>query len=279
VDWLFRDYLYLVPIGLVSLLVIFRKLNRDLLVLLVELLVWFALWLGVYIPWIFTQEYYLLPLAISAALICGIFFSLSLQLLRNSSPLRFLAVGGLVLSGLLLVLTFPSQIGNGRLQLAMDRANAKMLAYVVEQIPQDSAVWININPPNEYVAEFTTWVNQLSNRPDLRVDYFHSQDLAEVLSRGAEVWIVSPFMENQFYPSVRMGMSELPAREWNASLEKYLAGRGLVVSEVRESFQSSNLDPLRFFCPLVRPFSYCKVPNAPLDRRTFAYGWKIIRVP
>ena len=107
----------------------------------------------------------------------------------------------------------------------------------------------------------------------------HVTHLAEALSQSADVWIVSPFMENQFYPSVRVGMSELPTREWNASLENYLAGRGQVINEVRESFRSSNLDSLRFFCPLAKSFSYCKVPDAPLDRRTFAYGWKIIRVP
>jgi hypothetical protein len=86
-------------------------------------------------------------------------------------------------------------------------------------------------------------------------------------------------MENLFYPSVRIGMSELPARDWNSSLDQYLAGRGQTLDEIRQSFPSSNFDPLRIFCPLARSFSYCKVPNAPLDRRVFAYGWRILRVP
>lgn len=277
--WLRRDYLHLLPVGLVALLAVFQKPNRAKLILILECLGWLALWMGIFLPWRYFPEYYLYPAALSAALMCGAFFALALTLLSAGPIRRFLAWAGLGLSGLLLLLTLPSQVANGRLQLAFDRANAKMLAYVVEQAPQGSTVWININPPNEYVAEFKTWVNQLNNRPDLQVDYFHSQDLADALSQSAEVWIVSPFMENQFYPSVRVGMSELPTREWNASLEKYLTGQGELVGEVRESFRSSDLDTLRLFCPLARSFSFCKVPNAPLDRRTFAYGWKIIRVP
>ena len=165
------------------------------------------------------------------------------------------------------------------MQLAMDRANADMLAYVVKHASRGSTVWININPPNEYVSQFSTWVTQIENRSDLQVDDFNSQDLSAAQSGGKEVWIVSPFMENQFYPSVRVGMSELPTRQWNEALDQYLAGRGETVEEIRQSFTSSNFDPLRVFCPLARSLSYCKVPDAPLDRRTFAYGWRIIRLP
>jgi hypothetical protein len=271
VDWLLRDYLYLVPIGVISLLVVLRKSNRDSLPLLVEGLAWFALWLGVYIPWAFTQEYYLFPLALGSAVLCGLFFSLTLELLQSTPLARFLAWAGLVLSVLLLLLTLPSQITNARLQLAIDRANADMLTYVVKHAHPGSTVWMNINPPNEYVSEFIIWVNQLEDRPDLKVDYFQSQSLAEAQAQGGEVWIVSPFMENQFYPSVRVGMSE--------TLDQYLAGRGETLDEIRQSFPSSNFDPLRSFCPLARSIAYCKVPNAPLDRRVFAYGWRVIRIP
>ncbi len=194
-------------------------------------------------------------------------------------PGKNLAVAALILSGLLLTLTLPSQVSNGRLQLATDRANADMLAFVVQHVPQGSTVWININPPNEYVGEFTLWVTQLENRPDLRVDYFHSQSLAEAQLRGGAVWIVSPYMENLFYPSVRVGMTELPTRQWNEALDQYMAGHGSLIRLIRQSFTSSNLDPLRFFCPLARSLSYCKVPDAPLDHRVFAYGWKIYSLP
>jgi hypothetical protein len=278
-DWLLRDYLYLVPIGVTSLFVILRKSQRDFLPFLVEGLAWCALWLGVYIPWVYTQEYYLFPLALGAALLCGLFFSLNLELLQRATPMRFVAWGGLVLSGLLLLLTLPNQVTNGRLQLATDRANADMLAFVVKHAPQGSTVWININPPNEYVSEFSIWVTQLENRPDLNVDYFHSQSLAAAQAQDGEVWIVSPFMENLFYPSVRVGMTELPTRQWNETLDQYLAGRGEQVGLVRQSFTSSNLDALRLFCPLARTFSYCNVPHVPLDQRVFAYGWKIYRLP
>lgn len=278
-SWIRRDYLYLLPIGLASTLVIFRKPNRDRLPLLLECLVWLALFAAVDILWKYIPEYYLLPIALIAALVCGVLFSLVLNLLHGAPFGRVLAWSALGLSGLLLLLTLPNQITNARLQLATDRANADMLALVVKQAPQGSTVWININPPNEYVSEFSVWVTQVEHRPDLRVDYFHSQGLAEAQALGGEVWIVSPFMENLVYPSVRVGMTELPTRQWNETLTQYLAGRGEQVSLVRQSFPSANLDPLRFFCPFARSLSYCKVPDAPLDRRIFAYGWKIYRLP
>ncbi len=277
--WLRRDYLYLLPVGLVALLVIFRKDNQAKLFQVMEPLGWFILWTGVYIPWHYYPEYYLLPAALAAAMLCGIVFALVRPLLAKGGSRRLPAWAALGLSGVLLLLTLPGQISNARLQLATDRANADMLDEIVDRAPRGSAVWMNIQTPNEYVAEFTLWVTQVENRPDLQVDYFHFQDLNAALAQGREVWIVSPFMENQFYPSVRVGMSELPTREWNASLDQYLAGRGEPVDEIRQSFQSSNFDPLRFFCPLTRSLSFCKVPNAPLDQRVFAYGWKILRVP
>jgi len=278
-SWMRRDYLYLLPIGLASILVVFRKHNRTWLLLLLECLLWLAIWLSIDILWKYLPEYYLLPIALIAALVCGIFFSLIVSLLHGPLIGRILAWGAYGISGLLLLLTLPNQVTNGRLQLAMDRANAEMLAYVVQHAPRGSTVWIDINPPNEYATEFSTWVTQLDGRPDLQVDYFHSQDLAKTQTGSQEVWIVSPFMENQFYPSVRVGMSELPTRQWNKTLDQYLAGRGELVSLFRQSFPSSNLDPLRFFCPFARSLSYCKVPDAPLDRRVFAYGWKIYRLP
>jgi len=278
-SWLRRDYLYLLPITLMSVPVLFRKTGRDRLLLLLECFVWLGLWTMVYLPAGYMPEYYLLPAAAIAALMCGICFSAAIEALHGTFFTRSLAWCALGLSTLLLLITIPSQVANARMQLAIDRANADMLAYVVKHAAQESTLWININPPNEYVTEFFLWVNLLQNRPDIRVDYFHSQNLAAAQAQGREVWIVSPYMENQFYPSVRVGMTELPARQWNEVLDQYLAGRGMMVNEPRQSFRSSNLDPLRFFCPLARSLSYCQVPDAPLDQRVFAYGWRIIRVP
>jgi hypothetical protein len=278
-SWFRRDYLYLFPIGLASLFIIFRKSDRTRLPLLLEGLVWLALWLAVFLPWMYIPEYYLLPAALIAALLCGGLFSLVENWLHGPSFGRILAWSAFGLSGVLLLLTLPSQIANGRMQLAMDKANAEMLAYIIKHAPQGGTVWININPPNEYVSQFSIMVTQLDGRHDLQVDYFHSQDVVETQVQSPEVWIVSPFMENLFYPSVRVGMTELPARQWNAALDQYLAGRGVTLDEIRQSFTSSNLDPLRFFCPLTRSLSFCKVPDAPLDRRVFAYGWRIIHLP
>jgi hypothetical protein len=278
-DWMLRDYLFLVPMGMVALIALFRKANRDKLFLLLEFLVWMGLWIGVYIPWIYIPEYYLLPAALITALICALFVSVDLELATWNSPIRYLALVGLVLSGILFVATLPSQVSNGRLQLAIDRANNDMLTYVVKHAPEGGTVWINIQTPNEYVEEITLWVTQIMGRPDLQVDYFHFQDLTQVQENTGKAWIVSPFVNNLSYPSVRMGIMELPSREWNSSLDDYLENRGELLTEIKQSFHSSNFDPIRSFCPLTPSLSYCLVPNAPLDNRILDYGWRIISIP
>jgi hypothetical protein len=161
----------------------------------------------------------------------------------------------------------------------IDRSNAEMLAFIVKNAPQRSTIWINIQEPNEYVTEFILWVNQVSDRPDLQVDYFHGQDLITAEAKGQEIWIVSPNIENQFYPSVRMGVYENNSKTWNQILEIYLNGKGEQIDGIHYSFQILIFDPIRFFCPLMDLPSYCQVSINPLDDRIFSYGWTIDRLP
>lgn len=215
-------------------------------------------------------------------MLCGQLFSLNWELLRSKGALRF-AAGFSIAGSLVLLLAFlPSLVTNARSQLAMDRANAQMLDYLVANAAPDSMVWVNIQTPNEYYERIQTWVQVLKGRPDLEVNFFQFEDLAAAHQDHSEVWIVSPYVENQFYPSVRMGVFEHIARPWNESLLAYLEQQGQEVQpeqDYRQSFRSANVDPLRFFCPLTPELGYCDVPNAPVDRRVFAYGWLIFRLP
>jgi hypothetical protein len=279
VHWMLRGYLYMVPLGLGALVALFKKSNRAYLPLLLECAYWVFLWAAVYIPWMYIPEFYLLPVAMISAILCGVLLYLNTSQLRAKNVERIIALVSLSVSALLFAFTIPTLVTNARLQIVIDRSNAEMLAFIVKNAPQRSTIWINIQEPNEYVTEFILWVNQVSDRPDLQVDYFHGQDLITAEAKGQEIWIVSPNIENQFYPSVRMGVYENNSKTWNQILEIYLNGKGEQIDGIHYSFQILIFDPIRFFCPLMDLPSYCQVSINPLDDRIFSYGWTIDRLP
>ncbi len=278
-DWMIRDYLYLLPLCLGALVALFKKSNQAVVPLLVECGCWILIWAAVYIPWLYIPEYYLFPVALIAAILCGLLVSLNLTLLQARQVERIIAWASLGVSALLFAITLPNLVTNARLQMTLDRANAEMLKYVVDYAPQGSTVLINIQQSNEYVTEFTLWVNQISNRPDIKVDTFHDQDLATAEAGNQAIWIISPHLENQFYPSVRMGIYQNTSTAWNQDLATHLNGKGEQIEDIRYSFPIFIFDPMRFFCPLTPSLSYCQVPNAPLDHRELSYGWSIERLP
>lgn len=279
IDWMIRDYLYLLPLGLGALVALLKKSNRSVIPLLLECGCWAVIWTAVFIPWMYIPEYYLLPIAVIFAISCGLLLSLNTSLLRGKRVERIIALVCLSMSILLFCLTIPNQVTNSRLQIAIDNVNAEMLEHIVKNAPQRSTVLINIQEPNEYVAEFALWVNQIDARPDLQVDYFHGQDLTTTKTGGQETRIVSPYLENQFYPSVRLGVYENTSEEWNQNLDSSLSGQDIQLDTIQYSFQLLNIDPMRFFCPLTDSISYCQVPSNPIDTRILTYGWKIVRIP
>ena len=278
-DWMIRDYLYLFPLGLSALVALTKKSNRSVIPLLMECGCWAVIWAAVYIPWVYIPEYYFLPIAVIATILFGLLLTLNTSLLRGKRVEQIIALVCLSISILLFCLTIPNQVTNSRLQIAIDLVNAEMLEHIVKNTPQGSTVWINIQEPNEYVTEFTLWVNQIYNRPDLHVDYIHGQDLTTIKTSSQETWIVSPYLENQFYPSVRLGVYENTSKAWNQNLDSSLSGQEIQLDEIHYSFQLFIIDPLRFFCPLTDSISYCQVPSNPIDTRILTYGWKIIHIP
>jgi 4-amino-4-deoxy-L-arabinose transferase-like glycosyltransferase len=279
IDWMIRDYLYLFPLGLGAIVALLKKSNRFVIPLLMECGCWAVIWVAVYIPWMYIPEYYFLPIALIFAILCGLFLSLNLSLLPAKRIERIIGLTCICLSVLLFAITIPNQVTNARLQIVVDRANAEMLTYIVDRAPQRSTIWINIQEPNEYVTEIALWVNQIDARPDLQVDYIHGQYLPTTKTGGQETWIVSPYLENQFYPSVRLGVYENTSKVWNQTLETYLNGKGRQINDIRYSIHLLIFDPMRFFCPLIDSLSYCQVPSNPLDTRVLTYGWKIVAIP
>jgi hypothetical protein len=179
------------------------------------------------------------------------------------------------LAVILFLLTIPSHVTKAKAQLAIDASNDEMLTYVLDNAPQGGVVLINIQDPNEYVGHFITLVDVVGDRPDLQVEHFQFQDSASKGWNDEFITIVSPIVEKQFYPSMRMGVFEMPSRTWNQSLLEYMTDRGELQSQVRHQFRSALIDTPRAICFLIPSLKYCKVPHSPIDDRVYAYGWDI----
>ncbi len=215
-DWLLRDYLYLGVLGVAALAATAARRAWVEVGLLVDCLIWMGVWLAVYLPWQFTPEYYLLPLAMGAAGFGAVSIGILVRLARQASTLpRLVAWPTLAVALLFFATTLPNNLTNARVQLAVDRANGELLAYATGRLPIGSLLVINIQEPNEYVTHFPTWVQQLLGRPDITVDTFRGEDPVPAGGADRPVFIASPVVENQFYPSVRLGVYESTARAWS----------------------------------------------------------------
>ena len=278
VDWLNRDFLYLAPPTALVLLR-FRRF-RPRLGQALPWAIWMGLWVVVYIPWVFTPEYYLLPAAVGAALLGALLLSANLEILHAERGLwRPAAAAALGLGGLLLLLTLPNNYTNGRLQLAIDSANAEMLEHVLGEAPQGAVVLFNLQDADaEYATTFPVFVNELGGRDDLTVRRFAAQDPAAEGWDGRAVELILPVFENQFTPSVRVGVFAHDAAAWNENARPYMGDSAREIYRAVRQFTLFNIDSARLFCPLVPAISYCAVPYAPLDRRVLEYGWAIYRL-
>jgi hypothetical protein len=83
-DLLLRDYLYLIPLALIPILwwLIRRDIRR--IHLIMDSGIWMLAWAAIYIPWQFTQEYYLLPFALGAAIFAALLLEGDLAILPYS---------------------------------------------------------------------------------------------------------------------------------------------------------------------------------------------------
>jgi len=276
VDLLSRDYLYLIPLSILPLMWAIQRRRIPNLEKIFDTSLWMFAWIVIYIPWIFTQEYYLLPFALGAAHLGSILLNWNVNILRDARfTWRIPLAIPLTVAIILLLITIPSQITKARAQLAIDASNDEMLTHVLENAPRNSVVLINIQDPNEYVGHFTTLVKVIGGRSDLVVDYFQYQDILAEGWEGKPITIVSPIVENQFYPSMRMGVFEMPSRTWHQSLLEYLGDRGELASQIRNSFQSALIDTPRAICFVFQSPKVCQKPHTPIDNRVFAYGWDI----
>lgn len=275
-DILSRDYVFLAPLAIIAF-VNLLDWDKDGLAWYLVGGIWATGWFLVYIPWRFTQLYYLLPFSMGVSLFSGAAVSEFVRSAKRRLGWRN-AVGwvSLAIGGMLFAANIVNQRAYVKMQLAVDASNEEMLQYVAAIAEHESSLAINIQQPNEYVGQFASAVRYLNDREDLFVGYVRMDELEK--QRDGKTYYILPVLENQFYPSFRMGIFEHTSRKWNRELLEALEIEGSPGYRVRNSFRVLLIDPLRIFCPLTPGLAYCQVPNTPFDTRRAAYGWDIYEI-
>jgi hypothetical protein len=274
--WLIRDYAFLVPLAAAGILVwAFRKKFLH-IHLLIDASVWMAAWVAFFLPWYFMAEYYMMPFAIGAAVFAGLAADGVIQFAQSErTNWRWAAWATLGLSGVLLIFSQFNNISNGRIQLAVDSANADLLAFVRE-IEPESTVLLNIQTPNEYYYKLKDYMNTYWNRADLIILPFNFQDT----SSPGVYYLLVPYVVNQPLLAVRQGVVEGTQNQWNASLLPYFQEHPgwQKVQQFEKGFSLLNIDLPRLFCPFIQTRAFCATPVPLADTRPFTYGWMIYKL-
>jgi hypothetical protein len=282
VGWLLRDFIFLGPLlGFMLLLALLKKQRQGLFIL--ETLVWLGGWLAIYLPWQLALEYYLLPVAAGAAVLGGIGVGQCLAYLRpvdRPAGLRRLAGLCLLLALAPWPLLLANNYSNGRLQLALDAANADFLDFVAT-LPPDSRVLLNLPRINEYVIKTEPLLAITRHRADLTIDYFEFQTPSPAQPQLI-YYVAAPYLTNQSLPAVRVALTEWGARLWNEALLDFLQPQPDLVFTTGRSFRLLDFGLQQLSCPFFRWAGleglFCFLDQPVLDRRVLTYGWQLYRV-
>ena len=281
VGWLVRDFAYLVPLGLLGL-ILWRRYQAKEKTILIGSVIWMVAWIAIYLPWSLMTEYYMLPFALGAAVFAAVVVGRAVQAFLGESRLcRLLVVLCMGLAGILLLGGCVNNYTTARIQLIVDRANAETLAYIARQAPPDSTIYVNIQTSNEYVDEIGMQLVEVWDRDDLHLAVV---DLSEMPVRGktnpGDFFIIAPHVKNQPLMTVRMGVVESSLSDWTLGLDEYLVEHGgwQSVAEFGGHFHNIILDLPRLFCPFIKTRSFCATPAPMFDTRPFSYGWTVYRL-
>jgi hypothetical protein len=274
--WLVRDFVWVVPI-VVLVIVLISQCKLKGRYLLIDAFVWMGAWICIYLPWTFMAEYYMLPFAFGLSVFVSVCVVEIVPTLQERGGMRWVSV--VLLSSTLLLLTgvLLNNITNARVQLAIDKADAGMMTYLVRNTEPNSVVLVNIQDPNEYFIEIQTQLGDVYGRSDLLVDVF-SPDMTLAKDK-LNVYIVSPFVVNQPLMTVRMGVIEGTQQKWTTSLQEFLHNNPgwQLKFEAANDFGLTDINYPRIFCPFVKTRAFCATPAPLIDTRKFEYGWTIFK--
>jgi hypothetical protein len=276
--WSIRDFIFILP--LLLLVIVWQSAKRKSLDrgFILEALVWMGGWAGIYLPWFFMTEYYMLPFAAGMAIFTAALLDISrTALLELATEMRRWVIACLVAAGLLFGMTLFNNASNAGIQLVVDAANAKMLANVVEFAPQDSFLMMNFQDYNEYCQQIAIFTNSILGRSDVKLEMFFLQP-PRSRANGASGYnlMITPVVRNQPILSVRMGVVEPTQQIWNSVLENYMVHEDWqMISSSEYTFPLVVFDFSRVFCPLLNGQNFCERQAPLVDTRTFSYGWRI----
>ncbi len=273
--WLLRDFIWLLPmllVVLVSLLVI-RRWPRSGLWWLAA--IWMAFWLGMYIPWHFAVEYYLLPFAAGTAVLSGVLLVELVGLVQQySRPWKVVGATTLSITALLLLISQANSFTDAAIQLTQDRANTNLLAYIAQTAPERSRVVVNLQIANEYIEQMQLQLANYYHRPDLTLVNYQGEDLAKAKVATQLTYFVIAELEHQPKMTVRMGLDEPSLKIWNASVQTELSSWQQVY-QVSADPQLLTVDFPRLLCTVIRREAYCAAGASLVNFQQMHYQWSV----
>jgi hypothetical protein len=277
--WLARDYPYMLPVGVVLLIAWIKKRLGQVQWRFLEWLVWMAVWVVVYLPWVYSLEYYLLPFALGCAAFSGLALDQAFNwLVQSNSGARLALMIYLASVLVLFFITLPNNITNGRLQLAVDAANAQMVQMLAQKLPQNARLVVNLPAGNEYYHEIELHLAVLYHRSDITLQRFPFDPPASESQTPLPYTILSPQVNNPPRLSVRLGVDSAMSAEGSKALKQFFGGDPPAEITVERRYQNFTIDFLRIACPFFKHRGYCASSSAVIDRTWLAYRWNIFTV-
>jgi hypothetical protein len=273
--WLMRDFIWLLPMALIVLVwcLVKRRMPRSGLWWLAG--VWMAFWLGMYIPWHFAVEYYLLPFAAGTAVLSGVMLAEILESIFPSGRIwKVFGITSLVLTSTLLIASQANSFTDASIQLAQDSANARVLEYVAETAPQGSQVVVNIQLANEYIEQMQLMLANYYNRPDLQLISYQGEDLSRLTDQPRATYFLLAELVNQPKMTVRMGLDEPSLQVWNATVLPALSSWHEVY-RVSEDPDILTINFPRLLCPLINRGNYCSGGEGLVNLDKLQYRWSV----
>ncbi len=278
--WLLRDFPYLVPMVLAAASL---QPGRGVLLAgreMMEAALWIVGWTVVFLPWPWTDEYYLLPCAAGVArMMAAVTDAVLVDLRSLAASRRWLASVFLLLAALGFTVTVPNAVTSARIQLAVDQANAEMISFLARELPEGSTLLVNLQVPREYFDQIGIHLHDLHDRADIRVVAYQGEALEGFATGAGKTFLLTGWIEGKPYFTVRIGVNEADMHRWNASLDANLPTGAVVVFETSRGFGRANLEIPALLCPLAPGKAFCAEPRPFFERELFVYGWRLYALP
>jgi hypothetical protein len=271
--WLIRDFPYL----LICAVFLAWEMKRGSVGhkggLLFASAIWMGGWAAIFLPWVYTVEYYILPFAAGCAVFCGLLIGDMVEDLH--SPRRTERGWSRIGLGIILVLlltTLGNNYTNARLQLAIDSENERLLDELALSVPPAGRVLVNLDRENSYVGNVARHLQIVRGRADLTVLPFSERDALP----GDYVLTFS--VQNQPMFFVRLGTAELSARQKNSRLQEFIGRQVRPLYETETEYRQFNVNLVRLACLGVH-LDFCDKDIPVVDTRPLSYGGAIYRLP